>query len=225
MRSYGGLATRAKFLFVFAYLAAWCVSPVSAVGEGEVFGLRVHVARAAASGAAGVTDEWLVAQVATANELFTPHGVAFVVSERRPLAEAHAQLESRADRHALGALLEPSRIDVFVVRSLRDVDDPTQMRRGVHWRPAGRPGAHLVVVSAIAGPNVLAHELGHYFGNPHSPTPGNIMSYERADVPLFFDAAQARRIRRSARRFARAAAPVALDAPPSADLPPDLTLP
>jgi hypothetical protein len=187
-----------------------------------VFPLRLQVARAAGDPAVpAVTDAWLSDQIAVANTLFTPHGVGFAAVERRPLADAHAELETRADRHALGALLDPTRIDVFVVRSLRDVDDPSQMRRGVHWRPAGRPGAHFVVVSMISGPSVLAHELGHYFGNPHSSTPGNLMSYQHGEGPPFLNAAQGRRILRAARSFARAGLPTPISRAASAELPPE----
>jgi hypothetical protein len=166
-----------------------------------------------------VSDAWLREQVTTANTLFAPHGVEFRIEERYRLPDRHAELETRTDRHALGALLDSARIDVFIVRSLRDVDEPSLMRRGVHWRPTGIAGAHFVVVSMIAGPTVLAHELGHYFGNPHSPTPGNIMSYERGDGPPFFDAAQGHRIRRLARSFARTRRPIPLERRGSDELP------
>lgn len=199
-----------SFVLVVSCLIVVCGAARSAATQERalVFPLRVHVAPGASeSEAPAVSDEWLREQVATANQLFGPHGVGFRVEEQYRLPERHAMLETRSDRHALGALVDSSRIDVFIVRSLRDVDDPSLMRRGVHWRPAGYPGAHFVIVSAIASPTVLAHELGHYFGNPHSMTPGNIMSYERGDGPPFFDAAQGVRIRRFARNFARRRAP------------------
>lgn len=223
-RAHGGARRlRASLaLLLLAVAAIGLAWPLRAQPAITTFPLRVHVARRADGDATPVVSEsWLTAQIAAANELFAPHGVGFVVGVRHALPDAHAALETRADRHALGALLDRAQVDWFVVRSLRDVDDPTQMRRGVHWRPAGRPGAHFVVVSAIAGPTVLAHELGHYFGNPHSPTPGNIMSYDRGEVPPFFDAAQSRRIARSAARFARDRAPLPIDRAPSTDLPPE----
>lgn len=151
-----------------------------------------------------VTDEWLDEQVERATDLFSPHGVAFRVVERHAMDESHARLENRRDRHALGHLMHPGRIDCFFVRSLRDVDDPALYRQGVHWRPRGDgfpPHAHFVIVSSIAGPDVLAHELGHYFRNGHSDTPGNIMSYDRGEGPRFFDAVQSRRIRFQLRRY------------------------
>jgi hypothetical protein len=151
-----------------------------------------------------VDRAWLATQVDQANALFRPHGVTFRVTERHRMGREHARLETRQDRHALGALLHAQTIDCFFVASLRDVDEPDRYRQGVHWRPRGPAyprTAHFVVVSAIAGPTVLAHELGHYFGNGHSDVPGNIMSYDRGDGPPFFDDAQARRIRATARRF------------------------
>ena len=75
---------------------------------------------------------------------------------------------------------------------------------GVHWRPRGHgaaEGAHFVIVSAIAGPTVLAHELGHFFGNPHSDVPGNLMSYERGEGPPVLDEVQMRRARGRAHSF------------------------
>jgi hypothetical protein len=189
----------------------------------HVFPLCVHVARAAVGAAEPVvSDAWIAEQIATANALFLPHSVGFRVVERRVLADVYAELETRRDRDALGALVDPARIDVFVVRALFDVDDPGEMRRGVHWRPAGRPGVHFVVVRANAGPIVLAHELGHYFGNPHSSTPGNVMSYDRGEGPPFFDALQGRRIRSAARRFAVRRSPAIIEGGvPSAELPPE----
>lgn len=145
---------------------------------------------------------WLAEQVAQANAIFSPSDTAFVEREHRTMGPEHAHMENRSDRHALADLLVARSINVFVVASLRDVDDPTLMRRGVHWRSANHPGTHHVILSAISGPTVLAHELGHFFGNPHSPVPNNIMSYERdGEVLPFFDADQLRRIRRFRRRF------------------------
>ncbi len=154
------------------------------------------------TGAPVVDDAWITAEIAQANAIFAPAGVSFEERSRRALDARFAQLETRADRHALGAEMSASHVNVFVVLSLRDVDDPTQLRRGVHWRPVGMPGAHFVVVSSIAGPDVLAHELGHFFGNPHSDTPNDVMSYQRdGTVTPFFERAELTRIRRRARRF------------------------
>lgn len=166
--------------------------------------LPVSVAVAEVEGRPVVDQAWLDAQISRANRIFGTHGVTFRLIERRPLAERYAKLETRRDRHALGAQMKAKVINWFVVSSLRDVDDPSLYRRGVHWRPQGFPGKHLVVTSKIASELVLAHELGHFFGNrEHSPVPGNIMSYSRGEGEPFFDPIQTAKVLRFARRFLR----------------------
>jgi hypothetical protein len=166
--------------------------------------LPIHVAVAREGEGQVVTQNWLDAQVAMANRIFDDAGLSFVLADVRTMPENHARLEDRADRHALGDLMHDDVINWFAVRSLRDVDDPSRMRMGVHWRPRTRPGGHVVIVAAHAEADVLAHELGHFFGNrEHPDVPGNVMSYR--DTPPgtlpFFDDTQKRRIQRFARRF------------------------
>ena len=147
-------------------------------------------------------DAWIAAQLAEVERLFTPFGLSFASVESRAIAPAQAHAETRRDRDAFTAALHPGVVNVFVVASLRDVDDPSRMRMGVCWSPRGdgAGGARYVIVSSIARPSVLAHELGHYFGNPHSKVPNNVMSYDRtAGVAPFFDAAQGKVLRRTAR--------------------------
>jgi hypothetical protein len=141
-----------------------------------------------------VTDAtWLDQELDTANALFAPFGVGFTRSESKPLDGRFAHLETRDDRDALAALLQSKVVNVFVVGSLRDVDDPSRMRHGVHWHAPS--GAHYVVVVAGSHESVLGHELGHFFGNPHSKVVDNVMSYERSGAAVFFDAEQGRRIK------------------------------
>jgi len=147
---------------------------------------------------------WLGEQIEWANVVFEPAGIAFEVVGYAPLDRRHAQLHSRTDRHVLARHLRRHVINVFVVEAMRDVDDPWQMRRGVHWKLPLDPGKHWVVLSATrAPPTTLAHELGHYFGNRrHSLVPGNIMSYVHGDAPEL-DFAQIRMVRRTAREQLR----------------------
>ncbi len=59
---------------------------------------------------------------------------------------------------------------------------------------------HLIILAQQADRDVLAHELGHFFGNrQHDHTPGNVMSYVpgEADVPVF-TTAQVARVRETA---------------------------
>lgn len=172
--------------------------------------LYFHVAPAEDGQGPAVDDAWIDAQVAQARAIFQTIGIDFYRAGQGPLPASDAMLETRADRNALGRLLKPAVINVFIVRSLRDIHDPSRLRQGVHWRPFGRRKGpkgwvrHQVIVSAYAGQTVLAHELGHFFGHPqHSAVPGNLMSYLGRDKPPVLDAKQGRRMRRWARRFVR----------------------
>lgn len=155
---------------------------------------------------------WIEAQIASANTIFAPAEVAFrIVEVRPPLSpDARASVADRAARDRLGRAVElrggePRCVYVFLTEQLVDVDDPTRELSGVHWRVRTDRRTHYVILSKRARSSTLAHELGHYFGNPHSPTPNNVMSYARDGVtPPSFDAAQLARIRRYARRYARA---------------------
>jgi hypothetical protein len=155
------------------------------------FSLRVSIAVDGA-GKPIADASWLAAEIDAAEGLFEPFGVRFARVDGDPLDARLAHVETRADRNALAPHVASHDIDVFVVGSLRDVDDPTQVRRGVHWHAPS--GAHYVILVASAPTTVLAHELGHYFGNPHSHVLDNVMSYERSGAPVFFDGAQGKRI-------------------------------
>jgi hypothetical protein len=48
---------------------------------------------------------------------------------------------------------------------------------------------------------VLAHELGHFFGNGHSDVADNLMSYTRTGGRVFLDDAQIDRIQVYSWRF------------------------
>jgi hypothetical protein len=183
-------------------LLASCCVVASVVHAQAASPFPIALAVAAEDGAAVVEEAWIDAELAQANAIFAPSGVSFTVGMRRALDTRFAAIETRSDRNALATELRGRMVNVFVVRSLRDVDDPSQMRRGVHWRPMAVPGAHFVIVSSIASSDVLAHELGHFFGNPHSTTPNAVMSYDRYGAVLpFFEPAEIVRIRRHARRF------------------------
>ncbi len=162
------------------------------------FSLRVSIANDDA-GRPVADAAWVASEIEAAEGLFEPFGVRFARADGAPLDARLAHVETRADRDALASHVTPHVIDVFVVASLRDVDDPSQMRRGVHWHaPSGK---HYLILVASAPTTVLAHELGHYFGNPHSRVVDNVMSYERSGAPVFFDADQAKRIAARARAY------------------------
>jgi hypothetical protein len=179
------------------------------VAAPTTYPLLFHVAPDAA-GNPVVDAAWIAEQMQSAQQIFGVHAITFVKAGQVVLPASDAALENRRDRNALGAHLKPDVINVFIVRSLRDIHDPQVMRQGVHWRPYGRVhGAkgfvrHLVIVSAQAGETVLAHELGHFFGHPsHSKVRGNLMSYTRRDTIPVLSKRQGRRMQRWGRRFVR----------------------
>ncbi|HEY4119109.1 MAG TPA: hypothetical protein VGM56_14685 [Byssovorax sp.] len=171
------------------------VSLASAAAAAKVeatFTLSIHVARE--DGAPAQTNAWIDAQIARAEMLFGPIGVHFQREDGAPVPDRLAHVETRADRDELGQAIDRGRISVYLVSSLRDVDTPALHRQGVHWRPVSRPSRHFVILAAYAGSTTLAHELGHFFGNGHTSTPQNVMSYLRVGDAVFFDEKQQRTI-------------------------------
>jgi hypothetical protein len=188
-------------IWALSLVPAWpgqCVlgEPVGVVFPPVVATFPVRVAVAGEE----ENDEWLARELDAARAFFAPFGVQFArAGEVDALPERFAHIETRQDRDALAARVQAHVINVFVVDSLRDVDDPQEMRRGVHWHGPG--GTHYIILIATASPQVLAHELGHFFGNPHSKVVDNLMSYERSGGWVFFDADQGRRIVARAREY------------------------
>jgi len=174
----------------------------SATAPSVRVGLRFLVAQHDGAPVAG--EDFLHEQLTQAQQIFAPLGVELVRLPDQVLPAQHAELLTRADRDALAAYVETGVIHCMVVAKLMDVDEAGRERRGVHWTPHAQPARHFVIVSAIAFPQVLAHELGHFFGNPrHSETSGNLMSYQRLDAPPFLDAQQQRRVRAALARMLR----------------------
>lgn len=164
-------------------------------------GLSIAVAREQDAGNARVVDDaWIEQQIAEANRFFRPLGTGFRWKTQKELAEPHGEMHTRADRDALTPLMGTGVVDVFVVRSLDDVDEIGRVRRGVCW--TGLQGKRFIILSKIAPMQVLAHELGHFFGNPqHSTVPDNLMSYTRAGGEVFLDDVQKTKIRQASARF------------------------
>ncbi len=160
----------------------------------------VSFAVASENGRRVVDDAWIQTQIDDANHFFAPLGTSFRWTIEKELAAPHGEMHSRADRDALTPLMEKSVIDVFLVRELEDVDEPGRMRMGVCW--TGREQKRFIILSRTARRTVLAHELGHFFGNhQHSTVVNNLMSYERDGGAVFFDDRQIVTIKSFSERF------------------------
>ena len=165
------------------------------------FGLAISIAMDS-SGAARIADDaWVNEQISNANELFGPLGVKFRWTIETTLPEPHGEMHSRTDRDVLTKRLESRAINVFIVRDLEDVDEPGRFRMGVTWT-SRIDQKRYIVVARSARPSVLAHELGHLFGNQqHSTVANNLMSYSRDGGTIFLDDRQKANITSVAERF------------------------
>ena len=166
--------------------------------------LALNIAVAEIDGSPVVTKDWLRRQVAEAQRLMKPHGVNVGWVRKRALVEEMAKLETADDRDAVAQHLQPGAINAFIVKSLRDIDKPDRFIRGVRWRNRSDLRKDYVIVSSIAGPFTLCHELGHFLGNGHSYVVNNVMSYKHEDAKkIQFDKRQGAKMRLVARRLLR----------------------
>jgi hypothetical protein len=137
--------------------------------------------------AAAVTPEWIAAQVARANLLLEPLGVALEVSSVELLPPEHGDLHTRDDRDALGAKRwKNGAVNLFVVERADDVDQEGEIY-GVHWRWRKNTSRRWIILTSEAWPYTLGHELGHYFGLPHCDHPGSIMNKTGHDTTEMAD--------------------------------------
>jgi hypothetical protein len=174
--------------------------------------LSLNIAVAELDGKPVVTKKWVERQIAEAQRLMKPHRVNVGLVRWRDLDEKWAKLETADDRDALASELEPKAINAFIVESLRDIDKPDRFIRGVRWRNRKNLRKDYVIVSSIAGPFTLCHELGHFLGNGHSYVVNNVMSYKHEDYDeIRFDDRQGAKMRLVARRLLRAKKVLSVD--------------
>ena len=177
---------------------------MTAPAEPPALPAYVHVAEVAGTRVASA--RFLDSQWASVRQLLGPAGVRLTPHDK-PAPLLPAVLETRADRSALSRWAVPGAVNVFVVESLADVDEPGRQRLGVHWRAGG---THFVIVATYGVPGgracppqytcrddsgLLAHELGHFFGLAHDERADNLMSYTRAGNPIWLADRQLRTVR------------------------------
>ena len=123
---------------------------------------------------------WVATQLAAANHQFLPLDVGFQLVGIDAKSSPH--VHSRKERDALGKVIGGTVIDVFITGQLDDVDPEGVTVYGVTWRTGERK---FIIVSTQAWERTLAHELGHFFGLPHSTYAVSIMNKtERAEPPM-----------------------------------------
>ena len=138
-------------------------------------GVRVTVLEDASGPAA--SREWFDERLAQANRLFEVIDVGFTVTAWTPRQVESAAVDTRGQRDAVGAgRPHEGQVDVYLSSRLMDVDAPGTQIRGVHWRLRRDTSQRWIVMSAISGPMVLAHELGHFFSLPHGTERASIMN-------------------------------------------------
>ena len=146
------------------------------------FGVFAHVT--VVEGDPVAPPAWVAAQLSEANRLFAPLGVGFELDDVKSNDARWADVSTRLQRDQLGRRPRKAGVvHVFVVGRLEDVDVAGEEIRGVHWRDRADTNERWIILSAIGSHRVLAHELGHFFGLPHSSHRASIMNKKPREVP------------------------------------------
>lgn len=159
-----------------ALRAVTAALPACDAGRAHCLGLQLHVAVDPGGGDHLIAQpDWVALQLATANRHFGALGVGFQVVGIDTLPAGAAHIATREDRDAVAeGRLTGKVIHVFITGELDDIDQPGEVIRGVTWHTI--EGRKYVILSTLGVDRVLAHELGHVFGLPHSRYAISIMN-------------------------------------------------
>jgi matrixin len=158
--------------------------PACEASRAHCLGIQLHVTVDAA-GSVIAKPEWVAAQLAAANRHFASIDAGFTVVGADALPAGAGRVATRAERDAVSeGRLTGKVIHVFITGRLDDVDVEGGVIRGVTWHRRGSERKY-IILSTAAPDRVLAHELGHVFGLPHSTYAVSIMNKtERAAPPI-----------------------------------------
>ncbi len=147
------------------------------------FGIHLHMVVTPDGPAQDVA--WVTAQVEQAHRHFALIDTSFEVITADAVPASELEIDTRDERDALGHdRFTRGVVHVFVVGRLADVDIAGNEIRGVHWRERADRTHRWVILSKIAGSLVLSHELGHFFGLPHSTYDISLMNKTLRPTPL-----------------------------------------
>jgi hypothetical protein len=183
----GVLAPAAARADVDRELAALAAAlPACEAARAHCIGIQLHVPVAVDRSDALIAQaDWLAVQLSEANRHFMPIDVGFQVVGADALPAGAGHIATPADRDAVAdGRLTGKVIHVFITGQLDDVDQPGEVIRGVTWHRRGDDRKY-VILSTVAPERVLAHELGHVFGLPHSGYAISIMNKRpRTEPPI-----------------------------------------
>ena len=142
-------------------------TPRCSAAATHCFGVHLHMVVTGEGPAQDVA--WVTAQLEQAHRHFALIDTSFEIVAADAVPASELEIDTREERDALGHdRFTRGVVHVFVVGRLADVDIAGNEIRGVHWRERAQRTHRWVILSKIAGSLVLSHELGHFFGLPHS---------------------------------------------------------
>lgn len=164
-------------------MAAYVRDTPRCLATTHCFGVHLHMVVTPEGATQDVA--WVREQIEQADRHFALIDTSFEIVAADAVPASELEIDDRDERDALGHdRFTRGVVHVFVVGRLADVDIAGNEIRGVHWRERADRSHRWVILSRIAGSLVLSHELGHFFGLPHSTYDISLMNKSVRLTPL-----------------------------------------